>query len=46
MVYRTPDGEIGALDYREKAPLAAHKDMYLDSLGNVIPEKVRSVPWP
>ncbi|WP_268224016.1 gamma-glutamyltransferase [Sinomicrobium oceani] len=39
MVYRTPDGEIGALDYREKAPLAAHKDMYLDSLGNVIPEK-------
>lgn len=37
MVYRKNDGEIGALDYREKAPLSAHKDMYLDSLGNVIP---------
>ena len=37
MVYRKNDGEIGGLDYREKAPLAAHKDMYLDSLGNVIP---------
>lgn len=39
MVYRKADGEVGGLDYREKAPLAAHKDMYLDSLGNVIPEK-------
>lgn len=37
MVYRKNDGNLGALDYREKAPLAAHKDMYLDSLGNVIP---------
>ena len=39
MVYRKSDGEIGALDYREKAPLASHKDMYLDSLGNVIKNK-------
>lgn len=39
MVYRKTNGEIGALDYREKAPLAAHKDMYLDTLGNVIPDK-------
>ncbi len=39
MVYRKNDGEVGALDYREKAPLSAHKDMYLDSLGNVIPGK-------
>ncbi|AZJ35349.1 gamma-glutamyltransferase [Tenacibaculum singaporense] len=39
MVYRKNTGEIGALDYREKAPLAAHKDMYLDSLGNVIKNK-------
>jgi gamma-glutamyltranspeptidase/glutathione hydrolase len=37
MVYRKNDGNIGAIDYREKAPLAAHKDMYLDSLGHVIP---------
>ncbi|WP_370103933.1 MULTISPECIES: gamma-glutamyltransferase [Flavobacteriaceae] len=37
MVYRLENGDIGALDYREKAPLAATKQMYLDSLGNVIP---------
>jgi gamma-glutamyltranspeptidase/glutathione hydrolase len=36
MVYRKSNGEVGGIDYREKAPLAAHKDMYLDSLGNVI----------
>jgi gamma-glutamyltranspeptidase/glutathione hydrolase len=39
MVYRLNTGETGALDYREKAPLAASKNMYLDSLGNVIPYK-------
>ncbi|WP_010516671.1 gamma-glutamyltransferase [Croceivirga radicis] len=38
MVYRKADGTVGALDYREKAPLAAHKDMYLDSVGNVVPD--------
>lgn len=38
MVYRKSNGEVGGIDYREKAPLAAHKDMYLDSLGNVIPD--------
>ena len=37
MVYRESNGDVGALDYREKAPLAAHRDMYLDSTGNVIP---------
>lgn len=39
MVYRTADGETGALDYREKAPLAAHRDMYLDEQGSIIPGK-------
>ena len=39
MVYRTNSGDIGAIDYREKAPLAASKNMFLDSLGNVIPKK-------
>jgi len=39
MVYRKNDGEIGALDYREKAPLAASKDMYLDTEGNIIKGK-------
>ncbi len=36
MVYRKADGTTGALDYREKAPAAAHKDMYLDNDGNVV----------
>lgn len=36
MVSRTQAGELATLDYREKAPAAAHRDMYLDSLGNVI----------
>lgn len=36
MVYRTKYGEIGALDYREKAPIAAHRDMYLDENGDFI----------
>ncbi len=39
MVYRKANGEVGALDYREKAPLAATKDMYLDENGDAIPEK-------
>jgi gamma-glutamyltranspeptidase/glutathione hydrolase len=37
MVYRKADGEIGSLDYREKAPMKASKNMYLDKNGNVIP---------
>jgi len=39
MVYRTKDGKTGALDFREKAPLAASKNMYLDKNGNVIKGK-------
>ncbi len=39
MVYRTSDGKTGALDYREKAPLAAYSTMYLDSIGNIKPGK-------
>ncbi|HDZ06198.1 hypothetical protein LCGC14_0291990 [marine sediment metagenome] len=38
MVYRNANGEIGSLDFREKAPKSAYRDMYLDSLGNVIPD--------
>ena len=34
MVYRSAAGEINTLDYREKAPAAAFKDMYLDANGN------------
>ncbi|MFB9054039.1 gamma-glutamyltransferase [Formosa undariae] len=39
MVYRLNNGDIGALDYREKAPMAATKSMYLDKNGEVIPDK-------
>jgi len=39
MVYRDKKGKKGALDFREKAPITAYKDMYLDSLGNVIKNK-------
>ncbi|MCK5678837.1 MAG: gamma-glutamyltransferase, partial [Flavobacteriaceae bacterium] len=38
-VYRTKDGKVGSFDYREKAPLAATRDMYLDENGDVIPNK-------
>ncbi len=36
MVVRFKDGKTTTLDFREKAPLAAHRDMYLDEEGNVI----------
>ncbi|MEM1135913.1 MAG: gamma-glutamyltransferase [Bacteroidota bacterium] len=36
MIYRTAGGETGALDFREKAPGRANKDMYLDGEGNPI----------
>lgn len=41
MVYRTADGNTGALDYREKAPLSAYKTMYQDSVGEPIPSLSR-----
>ena len=45
MVYRRANGEIGSLDYREKAPLAATKDMFLDKKGNVIKGKSTETPF-
>lgn len=39
MVYRLHNGETGALDYREKAPLLASKNMYLDKNGDFIENK-------
>lgn len=35
-VFRESDGSFGALDFREKAPLNASRDMYLDEDGNVV----------
>ena len=39
MVYRSSRGETDALDYREKAPGKASRDMYLDDKGNPIANK-------
>lgn len=37
MIVQTADGEEVALDFREVAPSAAHRDLYLDADGNIIP---------
>lgn len=37
LLFRDKDGRHLALDFREKAPAAATRDMYLDSLGNPVP---------
>lgn len=39
LVYRDKAGNLKALDYREKAPGAASRDMYLDADGKIIPGK-------
>lgn len=38
LVYRSATGEHAALDYRERAPAAASRDMYLDENDNVLPD--------
>ncbi len=37
MVIRLNDGKTHTLDFREIAPSAAHRDMYLDEKGEVVP---------
>jgi len=37
MLIRMADGNVHFLDYREKAPAAATRDMYLNAQGNVVP---------
>ena len=41
MMIRLADGSVYAQDHREKAPLAATRDMYLDEDGNVTDRSVR-----
>jgi gamma-glutamyltranspeptidase/glutathione hydrolase len=37
IVYRDKSGKDGTLDFRETAPAAASRDMYLDASSNVVP---------
>ena len=39
MVFRTASGTAGSLDFREKAPINAFRDMYLDENKKVLSEK-------
>lgn len=39
LVYRSSTGEIASLDFREKAPALASRNMYLDSAGKAITDK-------
>ena len=39
LVYRTNEGEVGSLDFREKAPSLAHEKMFLNSDGEIVENK-------
>ncbi len=41
MVLRLADSSSTTIDHREKAPLAATRDMFLDARGNAVPERSR-----
>ena len=41
MIYLADGGRVTAIDYREKAPGRAHRDMYLDEDGHVDAERVQ-----
>ncbi len=38
MLIRMADGRASVIDYREMAPARAHRDMYVDEKGDVVPE--------
>jgi len=38
MVYRLSNGDNGTLDFREKSPLSSFENMFLDKLGDEIPD--------
>jgi gamma-glutamyltranspeptidase/glutathione hydrolase len=40
LVLRSADGTTAALDFREKAPLAARRDMFLDSSGELTDQRL------
>lgn len=39
LIYRSAKGQINSMDFREKAPALAKRDMFLDANGNPISEK-------
>lgn len=41
MVIRMNDGRTTTIDFRERAPAAATRDMFLDSSGNFLPERAQ-----
>jgi gamma-glutamyltranspeptidase/glutathione hydrolase len=44
LVYRNQDATAGTLDFRETAPAAATRDMYLDAQGNAVAERSTAGP--
>jgi gamma-glutamyltranspeptidase/glutathione hydrolase len=45
MIIRDKNGKAEALDYREKAPLKASRDMYLDAQTGEVIEKASTLGW-
>ncbi|MCD6308575.1 MAG: gamma-glutamyltransferase, partial [Candidatus Latescibacteria bacterium] len=45
LAHLAESGETVAIDYREKAPKAAYRDMFLDENGNADPRKSRFSYW-
>ena len=41
LIYMAEQGKVYALDFREKAPQQATRDMFLDSKGKIIPQRSR-----
>ena len=39
MIIRTKANDVTSVDFREKAPSLAFRDMFLDSIGNYLPDK-------
>ena len=44
MLISSPDDAVRALDYRERAPAAATRDMYLDAAGDIVPGRSLAGP--
>ena len=41
MIFRSNEGDVDALDFRERAPMSSHRDMYLDQDGELKNDKSR-----